>query len=160
MIRKPSILEIVFRSGICFFQEFLCLFLFFWHRVFSRIAVIPFNRVALKQDLGKSMTFQSEMKPLIERAIESIGIILELSADFASMQSDGIFQEVLAMSNELSDLDMRAQFNYSLLLFSTGKVCLIILWFQLRFEFLIFEIICMSSYLHLHYVNLSIKLYF
>lgn len=146
-----------------FFSRILiCLFLFFLHRVFSRIAVIPFNRVALKQDLGKSMTFQSEMKPLIERAIESIGIILELSADFASMQSDGIFQEVLAMSNELSDLDMRAQFNYSLLLFSTGKVCLIILWFQLRFEFLIFEIICMSSYLHLHYVhvNLSIKLYF
>ena len=60
------------------------------------------------------MIFQSEMKPLIERAIKSIGTILELSMAFASMQSDV----------ELSDLDMRAQFNYSLLLFSTGKVCL------------------------------------
>ncbi len=98
-------------------------FFFLLHRVFSRIAVIPFNRVALKQDLGKSMTFQSEIKPLIERAIDSIGVILELSADFVSMQSDNLFQEVLDMSDELSDLDMRAQFNYSLLLFSTGKVC-------------------------------------
>ena len=38
------------------------------------------------------------------------------------MQTDSIFDEILTMSNELSDLDMRAQFNYSLLLFSTGKV--------------------------------------
>ena len=38
------------------------------------------------------------------------------------MQSDSIFKEVLALSNDLSDLDMRAQFNYSMLLFYTGKV--------------------------------------
>ncbi|XP_068733810.1 uncharacterized protein [Montipora capricornis] len=91
-------------------------------RVFSRIAVIPYNKVATKNKLGESMTFQSEMKPLIERAIQSIGTILELSVAFASMQSDVLFEEVLELSNELSDLDMRAQFNYSLLLFSTGKV--------------------------------------
>ncbi|CAH3188355.1 unnamed protein product [Porites evermanni] len=90
---------------------------------FSRIAVLPFNRVSPKQDLGKSMRFQTEIKPLIESAIQSIGTILELSAAFATMQSDSIFKEVLALSNDLSDLDMRAQFNYSMLLFSTGKVC-------------------------------------
>lgn len=97
----------------------VCVFLY---RVYSRIAVIPFNRVSPKQDLGKSMAFQTELKPLLERAIESIGVILELSTTFKTMQSDSIFDEILAMSNELSDLDMRAQFNYSLLLFSTGKV--------------------------------------
>lgn len=97
----------------------VCVFLY---RVYSRIAVIPFNRVSPKQDLGKSMAFQTELKPLLERAIESIGVILELSKTFKTMQSDSIFDEILAMSNELSDLDMRAQFNYSLLLFSTGKV--------------------------------------
>lgn len=59
------------------------------------------------------MTFQTEIKPLIESAIQSIGTILELSAAFATMQSDSIFKEVLALSNDLSDLDMRAQFNYS-----------------------------------------------
>ena len=68
------------------------------------------------------MAFQSELKPLLERAIESIGVLLELSTTFKKMQEDSIFEEILAMSNELSDLDMRAQFNYSLLLFSTGKV--------------------------------------
>lgn len=69
------------------------------------------------------MRFQTEIKPLIESAIQSIGTILELSTAFATMQSDTIFEEVLALSNDLSDLDMRAQFNYSMLLFSTGKVC-------------------------------------
>lgn len=68
------------------------------------------------------MAFQTELKPLLERAIESIGVILYLSTTFKTMQSDSIFDEILAMSNELSDPDMRAQFNYSLLLFSTGKV--------------------------------------
>ena len=94
----------------------------FFCRVYSRITVIPFNRVSPKQDLGKSMAFQTELKPLLDRAIESIGVILELSTTFKSMQSDSIFDEILEMSNELSDLDMRAQFNYSMLLFSTGKV--------------------------------------
>ena len=68
------------------------------------------------------MIFQTELKPLLERAIENIGVILELSTTFKTMQNNSIFYEILAMSNELSDLDMRAQFNYSLLLFSTGKV--------------------------------------
>ena len=68
------------------------------------------------------MAFQSELKPLLDRAIESIGVLLELSTTFKQMQDDSIFEEILAMSDELSDLDMRAQFNYSLLLFSTGKV--------------------------------------
>ena len=68
------------------------------------------------------MAFQTELKLLLDRAIESIGVILELSTTFKSIQSDSIFDEILEMSNELSDLDMRAQFNYSMLLFSTGKV--------------------------------------
>ena len=68
------------------------------------------------------MVFQKELNPLVERAIASIGVILELSTAFKSMHSDSIFDEILAMSNELSDLDIRAQFNYSMLLFSTGKV--------------------------------------
>ena len=68
------------------------------------------------------MAFQSELKPLLDRAIESIGVLLELSTTFKKMQDDSIFEEILAMSDELSDLDMRAQFNYSMLLFSTGKV--------------------------------------
>jgi len=61
--------------------------------------------------------------PFRKRAIESIGTILELGIAFASMHSYPLFEEVFEMSNQLSDQDMRAQFNYSLLLFSTGKVC-------------------------------------
>ena len=69
-----------------------------------------------------------EIKPLIESAIQSIGTILELSAAFATMQSDSIFREVLALSNDLSDLDTRAQFNYSMLLFSDGKTTTTYQW--------------------------------
>ena len=89
--------------------------------VFSRIPVNPFNRVAPKQDMGTSMAFQSEKKPLMERAIESASIILELRAAFASMQEESTFQEVLALNNELCDLDMKVQFNYSLFLFQLQR---------------------------------------
>ena len=68
------------------------------------------------------MAFQTELKPLLERAIESIGVKLELSTTFKAMQSNSIFDEILAIRKELSDLDMRAQINYSMLLFSIGKV--------------------------------------
>ena len=68
------------------------------------------------------MAFQTELKLLLERPIESIGVKLELSTTFKSMQSSSIFYEILAMSKELSNLDMRAKINYSMLLFSTGKV--------------------------------------
>lgn len=44
------------------------------------------------------MAFQTELKPLLERAIESIGVILELSTAFKTMQNDSIFDEILAMS--------------------------------------------------------------
>jgi hypothetical protein len=93
------------------------------HRVFSRIVVIPFNKIAKEQSLTDSLTFQTEMKPHSETVISSIGIILELSVAFATMRTDILFQEVLEMYDCFTGLDMRAQFNYSLLMFSTGKVC-------------------------------------
>lgn len=99
-------------------------------RVFSRITVIPFNKVPQKQNLGNSIKFQSELKPLMNEAVRSIGTVLELASDFKSMSDDHIFQEVMAMNDEMQDLDMRAQFNYSLLLFSTGKVRSQLLFFR------------------------------
>ena len=103
-------------------MSYIILYVFFLlYRVFSRIAVIPFNRVDPKQ-FGEVHDIRNET-PCRKRAIESIGTILDLGIVFASMHSDPLFEEVFEMSNQLSDQDMRAQFNYSLLLFSTGKVC-------------------------------------
>lgn len=65
----------------------------------------------------------------MDEAVRSIGTVLELACDFKSMSDDHIFQEVMAMNDEMQDLDMRAQFNYSLLLFSTGKVSSQLLFF-------------------------------
>lgn len=58
----------------------------------------------------------------MEESVRSIGTVLELSCDFKAMRDDPIFQKVMGMCDEMQELDMRAQFNYSLLLFSTGKV--------------------------------------
>ena len=55
--------------------------------VFSTKAVIPFDKVATKQSVGKSMTFQSKMKPLLERATEIIGTTLALGIAFACSQT-------------------------------------------------------------------------
>lgn len=96
---------------------------FYIFRVFSRIAVIPFNRVPQKQNLENSIRFQSELKPLMHEAIKSVGTILELDGNFKAMSDDHIFKEVMEINEEMQDIDMRAQYNYSLLVFSTGKVC-------------------------------------
>ena len=97
-------------------------FLFWVPRVFSRIAVVPFNRIDKEQSLENSLNLQMELKPLLETVVRSIGIILRLGESFATMRTDPTFQEVLAMTDSLSGIDLRAKFNYVLLTFSTGKV--------------------------------------
>lgn len=88
-------------------------------RVFSRIAVVPFNRIDVDQSLENSLN----LRPFLETAVRSIGIILKLGDAFTTMRTDPVFQEVLAMSESFDGLDLRAKFNYVLLMFSTGKVC-------------------------------------
>lgn len=48
------------------------------------------------------MAFQNGLKPLLQRAIESIGVILELSTAFKKMQNNSIFDEILAMSKKVT----------------------------------------------------------
>lgn len=92
-------------------------------RVFSRIAVVPFNRIDVEQSLENSLNLQMELRPLLETAVRSIGIILKLGVAFSTMKTDPMFREVLAMSESFNGLDLRAKLNYVLLMFSTGKVC-------------------------------------
>ncbi|XP_015775110.1 PREDICTED: uncharacterized protein LOC107353289 isoform X2 [Acropora digitifera] len=91
-------------------------------RVFSRIAVVPFNRIEAEQSLENSLNLQMELQPLLETAVRSIGIILKLGDAFTTMRTDPVFQEVLTMSEQFYGLDLRAKFNYVLLMFSTGKI--------------------------------------
>ena len=97
-------------------------FVFWVPRVFSRIAVVPFNRIDKEQSLENSLNLQMELKPLLETVVRSIGIILRLGDSFATMRTDPMFREVLAIMDSLSGIDLRAKFNYVLLTFSTGKV--------------------------------------
>lgn len=85
--------------------------------------MVPFNRIDVEQSLENSLNLQMELKPLLEMAVRSIGIILKLGDTFTTMRTDPLFQEVLTMSESFNGLDLRAKLNYVLLMFSTGKVC-------------------------------------
>ena len=90
-------------------------------RVFSRIAVIPFQRVSQFQTLQGSLELKASLQPVLTKAVHSVGVLIELRDDFKNMRDDSLFQEINYLL-ENSQLDMRSQLNYALLLFSTGKV--------------------------------------
>ena len=91
-------------------------------RVFSRIAVIPFSGIERKENMEDSLNLQVELKPLLDRAVYSICIILKLLKSFSNLRGDNIFKEALTMTGFMDGLDIRTQLNYVFLLFSTGKV--------------------------------------
>ena len=80
------------------------------------------RRIDKEQSLENSPNLQMELKPLLEKVVRSIEIILSLGDSFATMMSDPMFQEVLATTDSFSGIDLGAKFNYVLLTFSTGKV--------------------------------------
>ena len=57
-------------------------------RVFSRIAVVPFNEIEVEQSLENSHNPQMELQPVLETAVRSIGIILKLGDAFNTMRTD------------------------------------------------------------------------
>lgn len=73
--------------------------------------MVPFNRTEVEQSLENSLNLQIELQSLLETAVRSIGIILKLGDAFATMRTDPVFQEVLAMSERFNGLDLRANFN-------------------------------------------------
>ncbi len=94
----------------------------FKFRVFSRIATIPFQKITGIQTLRGSLQLKTSLQPVLCNAVLSVGILLELRSEFQHMQEDPLFRDVCQLL-EHSQLDMRSQLNYALLLFSTGKVC-------------------------------------
>ena len=109
----------VCKRGLLNFDVLFCLI----YRVLSRIAVIPFARIDVEQSLENSLSLQMELKPLLEMAVRSIPIILNLADAFTTMTTDPVFQELLAMSESVHGLDHGAKSNFVLLMYSTGKVC-------------------------------------
>ena len=91
------------------------------NRVFSRAAVIPFNKVSKKQTLQKCLELQSRLKKVLQSVKKSAGVLLELGSSFTNMENDGLFREILeAVQEEEDGLDMQTQYNkknirYSLL---------------------------------------------
>ena len=85
--------------------------------------MIPFNKVSKKQTLQKCLELQSRLKKVLQSVKKSAGVVLELGSSFNNMENDGLFREILeAVQEEEDGLDMRTQYNYALVLFSTGKV--------------------------------------
>lgn len=96
-------------------------FLHHHSRVFSRTAAIPFERISGVQKLEGSLALEASLQPLLNKAVLSVGTLIELREDFEKMCNDALFQEICSIL-EKSQLDLRSQMNYALLLFSTGKV--------------------------------------
>ena len=78
--------------------------------------MIPFTRIDAEQSLQNSLSLQMELKPLLEIAVSSNPIILNLADAFTTMTTDPVFQEVLAMNESKND-------DLDLLMYSTRKVC-------------------------------------
>ncbi|XP_028417637.1 uncharacterized protein LOC114542085 [Dendronephthya gigantea] len=94
-------------------------------RTFSRTAVIPFSELKRgRQSLAISLGFKNRMKNILKNLIKSIGILVELHDDFKTIhQDDSLFNEVIDTIGETEiDIDMRAQCNYALLLYTTIKI--------------------------------------
>ena len=89
--------------------------------MFSRITTIPFQRIGEFQTLQGSLKLKAALQDVLNKAVCSIGTIIELKDSFKNMKEDPLFVEICPLL-EKSDLDMRSQLNYALLLFSTGKV--------------------------------------
>ena len=83
--------------------------------------MIPFNKVSGIQTLQGSLSLKASLRPLIKKAVLSVDVLLELREEFKLVQENNLFKEICSIM-ELSRLDMRSQMNYTLLLFSTGRV--------------------------------------
>lgn len=96
-------------------------------RVFSRIAIIPFNPISKVQTLESCLDLKAKLHPLLEKAVLSIGTMVELRSAFEGMREDDIFKDICSLMNN-TQLDMRSQLNYELILFATRKVLLSKYW--------------------------------
>ena len=88
---------------------------------FSRIAVIPLNKVSGNQRLEHCLSLKAELQPVLQRTVLSVGTLIELRSFFATMKEDDLFKEICDIMGK-TRLDMRSQMNYALVLFATGKV--------------------------------------
>lgn len=73
------------------------------------------------QTIEGSLARKASLQLLLSKAVLSVGTLIELREDFENMWKDALFQEICPIL-EKSQLDMRSQLNYVLLLFSTWKV--------------------------------------
>ena len=95
---------------------------FVFNRVFSRIAVIPFTEIDQDQSLENCILIDEELKRITGDLLKSVGVFLELASEFDVMYKDPLFRNITSQVKG-NKLDVRSQFNYALLLYSTGKVC-------------------------------------
>ena len=98
-------------------------------RTFSRVVLIPFNKLPKRKDAVMiSMEIQATLKEALPNLLKSVGVVIELHEEFKSFRKDKLFYEAAETVETVQELegDIRAQCNYSLLLYSTLKVQYII----------------------------------
>jgi hypothetical protein len=94
-------------------------------RTFSRVVIIPFNKLPKRKgSVMISMDIQASLKEALPSLLKSVGVVIELHKEFENFRNDKLFGEAAEMVENAHELEMdvRAQCNYSLLLYSTFKV--------------------------------------
>ncbi len=85
--------------------------------------VIPFTKLdSGKGALSNSLKLQTRLKAILPKLIKSVGVVLELGQDFAHSEKDPLFLEAINTIEQVAQMDMRTQCNYTMLFYSTAKV--------------------------------------
>ena len=83
---------------------------------------IPFGKRTIgKKRIKERLEGKSQLEDLLKDLPKSVSVILKLHNDYAAMTNDVLFN-VIQDVVEAMEIDVRSEANFSVLLFSTGKV--------------------------------------
>ncbi|XP_067020202.1 uncharacterized protein [Acropora muricata] len=91
-------------------------------RLFTRMLPIPFGKRTIgKKRIKERLEGKSQLEDLLKDLPKSVSVILKLHNDYAAMTKDVLFN-VIQDVVEAMEIDVRSEANFSVLLFSTGKI--------------------------------------
>lgn len=92
------------------------------YRLFTRMLPIPFRKRTIgKKRIKERIEGRSQLEDLMREVPKSVSVVLKLHCDYQHMTKDALFSTIQDVVEEMG-LDVRSEANFSVLLFTTGKV--------------------------------------
>lgn len=83
---------------------------------------IPFGKRTIeKKRIKERLKGKSQLEDLLKDLLKSVSVVLKLHNDYEGMTKDVLFNAIQDIVEEM-EVDVRIEANYSVLLFTTGKV--------------------------------------